>query len=157
MEKEKIVDVIKRGGIYRDIAGDNIKEVLETFINLLPPIPSVPKDTLLKAVLEREALMSTGIGKGIALPHPRSHLLGSEAEQIICIAFLQNPVDWNSIDGEKVDTLLLIISASTKQHLHTLSTINYFCRQNDFCTMLKERSSLEKLLSFIGEVEKQWI
>jgi len=157
MEKEKLADIMQRGGIFKDIKGNKPEEVLGSLINLMPPNEALPKDTLLKAVLEREALMSTGIGRGIAIPHPRSHLLESEQDQIINIAFLENPVDWNSIDGEKVDTLILIISASTRQHLHTLSAINFLCRQDDFCIMLKERSSLEKLLVFIREVEKQWI
>jgi PTS system nitrogen regulatory IIA component len=153
---EGLAELIKRGGVYSGLRGTNLREVLEAFIGALPSIPSVPADKLLTAVLEREALMSTGIGGGIALPHPRNPLAGTESEQFVALALLEAPVNWNSLDGEKVDTLLLIVSSSAKQHLQTLSEITFFCRQKDFCRLLKERAPLEELLCFIREAEKNW-
>lgn len=151
-----LAELIERGGIYRDLEGTTPREVLSALILALPSIPSVPGDKLLTAVLEREALMSTSIGKGIALPHPRNPLVASDTSQFAALAFLKNSVDWNSLDGKPVDTLLLIISASAKQHLHILSKINFFCQQEEFCRLLKERASREELLRFIGETEKNW-
>ena len=153
---EGLAELIGKGGLYPNLRGTNPKEVLKAFVDALPPIPSVSADKLLTAVLEREALMSTGIGGGIALPHPRNPLAGSESEQFVALAFLETPVNWNSLDGEKVDTLLLIVSSSAKQHLQTLSEITFFCRQKDFCRLLKERAPLEELLGFIKEAEKNW-
>jgi PTS system nitrogen regulatory IIA component len=74
----------------------------------------------------------------------------------VALAFLETAVNWNSLDGEKVDTLLLIVSSSAKQHLQTLSEITFFCRQKDFRRLLKDRAPLEDLLSFIEEAEKNW-
>ena len=154
---ESLADIIKRGGIYRDVAGASPVEVITNFIGDLPVFPFVPVNTLLEAVLEREALMPTGIGKGIALPHPRNPIMPSEGgEQFVTFAYLKNPVDWKSLDGEMVDTLILIISASAKQHLHALSEINYLCRQENFLKMLRERADLDDLLEYIKETEKQW-
>jgi len=153
---EGLADLIKRGGIYQGLRGTNPREVLEAFIESLPPLPSVQADKLLTAVLEREALMSTGVGGGIALPHPRNPLAGADSEQFVALAFLEKAVNWNSLDGQKVDTLLLIVSCSAKQHLQTLSEITFFCRHKDFCRLLKDRAPLEELLSFIREAEKNW-
>ena len=153
---EGLAELIKRGGVYRDLKGSTSREILTKFIGALPPIPSVSSDKLLEAVLEREALMSTGIGRGIALPHPRNPLLSSESGQFVALAFTEHPADWKSLDWEKVDTLLLIVSASAKQQLQILSKINFFCRQEDFCGLLKERAPKEELLRFIGEAEKAW-
>ena len=155
-KEEGLSELVKRGGIYSDIGGKNPEEVLIDLIGRLPIFPLMPADNLLQAVLEREDLMSTGIGKGIALPHPRNPLISPESEQFTALAYLKNPVDWNSLDGEKVDTLLLIISASSKQHLVTLSEINFLCRQAEFIKLLKERAALDELLAFIREAEKQW-
>jgi nitrogen PTS system EIIA component len=154
---EGLAELIKRRGLYQGLRGTTPREVLEAFVGALPPIPSVKADELLTAVLEREALMSTGVGGGIALPHPRNPLVVTDSEQFVALAFLETPVDWNSLDGEKVDTLLLIVSCSAKQHLQTLSEITFFCRQKDFCRLLKDRAPLEELLSFIREAEKNWI
>jgi nitrogen PTS system EIIA component len=153
---EGLSELIRKGGLYPNLRGTGPREVLEALIGALPPIPSVSPDKLLTAVLEREALMSTGIGGGIALPHPRNPLAATEGERFVALAFLETAVNWNSLDGVKVDTLLLIVSSSAKQHLQTLSEITFFCRQKDFCRLLKERAPLEEMLSFITEAEKNW-
>ena len=153
---EGLSELIRKGGLYSGLRGTNPREILGAFIGALPSIPSVQADKLLTAVLEREALMSTGIGGGIALPHPRNPLAATEGERFVALAFLETAVNWNSLDGEKVDTLLLIVSSSAKQHLQTLSEITFFCRQNDFRRLLKDRAPLEELLSFIEEAEKNW-
>ena len=152
--KSGLVELLTRGGVYREIGGSTPREVLTAFIGALPT--SKPPAGLLEAVLEREDLMPTGIGGGIALPHPRNPLVESESEQFVALAFLEHPVKWNSLDGERVAALFLIVSASAKQHLHALSEINYFCRMENFQRLLKERAALEELLSFIKETEKNW-
>ena len=151
-----LAELIERGGVYRNITGTTSREVLTALVKIIPPIPTVPPDKLLDTVLEREALMSTSTGKGIALPHPRNPLINTESRQFTALAFLKNPVDWNSLDGEKVDTLFFIVSASPKQHLHTLSEINFFCRNNDFYQLLKNRANDKDILQFIRETEESW-
>ena len=151
-----LADLIEKGGVYRNVKGSTPREVLSALIGALPPIPSIPAEGLLTAVLEREALMSTAAGDGIALPHPRNPLAGSEAEQFVTLAFLERPINWNSLDGKPVDTLMLIVSSSAKQHLQTLSEITFFCREDAFCQLLRERAPKEDLFDFIKEAEKNW-
>jgi len=151
-----LAELIERGGLYRDVKGNTPREVLSALIGALPPIPSITAEGLLKAVLEREALMSTSAGGGIALPHPRNPLAGSDAEQFVALAFPEHPIKWNSLDGKPVNTLMLIVSASAKQHLQTLSEITFFCREEAFCRMLRERAPKEDLLGLIREAEKNW-
>ena len=100
--------------------------------------------------------MPTGIGDGVAVPHPRNLIVSEDNEQFAVLAFLENSVDWNSLDGKRVDTLLLIVSASARQHLQMLAEITFLCRQEDFLRLLKERASREDLLNFIREAEKNW-
>ena len=151
-----LAELIERGGIYRGVAGTTPREVLNALVKALPPVLPIPANALLQAVLEREELMSTGIGEGIALPHPRNPLVSTETEQFAALAFLQSPVNWNSLDGKPVETLLLIVSASAKTHLRVLSEITFFSREEEFRRLLKERASLEDLLCYIKETEKNW-
>jgi len=151
-----LAELIERGGIYRGVCGTTPKEVLNALVKALPPVPSVPANVLLQAVLEREELMSTGIGEGIALPHPRNPLVSSEAEQFAALAFLETPVNWNSLDWKPVEVLFLIVSASAKTHLRVLSEISFFSREEEFRRLLMERASLEDLLLSIRETEKNW-
>jgi len=150
-----LAELLEKGGVYRKIAGNNPHAALTAFIKGLPN-PAHFKETLLKAVLEREALMPTGIGNGIALPHPRNPVIADEAGQFAALAFLEKKVNWNSLDGKPVDTLLLVVSASPKQHLKMISEITFFGRQEDFLKLLKTGVPTEELLLFIREAEKNW-
>jgi PTS system nitrogen regulatory IIA component len=100
--------------------------------------------------------MSTGIGKGIALPHPRNPMAADRGSQFTALGFLEHPVQWNAPDGEPVHTLLFIVSASAKLHLHTLSQINFFCQDDAFAGLLKNRASQEAIIKYIKETEQDW-
>ena len=155
-EISMLAELIERGGIYCGVAGTTPREVLNALVKALPPVLPIPANTLLQAVLEREELMSTGIGEGIALPHPRNPLVSAEAEQFAALAFLEKAVNWKSLDGKPVETLMLIVSASAKTHLRVLSEITFFSRQEEFRQLLRARASLEDLLCYIKETEKNW-
>jgi PTS system nitrogen regulatory IIA component len=136
--------------------GNFSREALAALIAALPALASVTDEDLLRAVLEREALMSTSIGRGIAIPHPRNPVTSDPAEQFAALAFLEHPVDWNGLDGKPVDTLLLVVSASAKLHLQTLSKITFFCQQETFLGFLKRRASGEEIIQFIKDTERDW-
>jgi len=158
-----LADIIEKGGVYSNIGGSSPQAVLTALVSALPlPLTArrlkVPEagSALLEAVLEREALMPTGIGNGIALPHPRNPVITEESHQFAALAFLDKKVDWHSLDGKPVDTVLLLVSASPKQHLRMLSEITFFCRQDDFFDLLRKRAPLEELLLYLRNAEKNW-
>jgi PTS system nitrogen regulatory IIA component len=100
--------------------------------------------------------MSTGVGKGIALPHPRTPLLKEGDEPFVALAFPDQPIDWNTPDSSKVQTVFLIVSCSAKQHLSTLSRINFLCQQENFYALIKAKASKEKIIAAIQEAEAAW-
>jgi PTS system nitrogen regulatory IIA component len=118
--------------------------------------PVIDRGQLLNAVLEREALMSTAIGCGIALPHPRNPQVTEPDDQFVTIAFLETPVNWNSPDGAPVHTAILIVSASPKLHLRSLSRLNFFCQQDSFHALLAHRASPEEIVAAIRAAEQTW-
>ncbi|MDR2619473.1 MAG: PTS sugar transporter subunit IIA [Treponema sp.] len=154
--KTGLGELIARGGVYYKVPGNSGKEVLTAFIGALPARPLVSREDLLKAVLEREALMSTSIGRGIAIPHPRNPVISDSTGQFTALGFLENPVDWKALDGKPVDTLLLIISSSAKMHLQTLSKINFFCQQGAFLELLRARAPGKDIIAFINDMERDW-
>jgi PTS system nitrogen regulatory IIA component len=156
IEAPRFIELLNRGGVFKNISGSTPQEVLANFFEKLSVPPSLDKKLLLDAVLEREALMSTAVGKGIALPHPRSPLVSEAADQFVSIAFLEREVNWKALDNKAVHTVILIVSASAKLHLHTLSQINFFCQQDPFRELLKNRASLEKICDAIEAAEKTW-
>jgi PTS system nitrogen regulatory IIA component len=149
-------ELIERGGVYYRLQGNTVKEALSALIAAMPAMPALPGDTLLTAVLEREALMSTSIGRGIALPHPRNPVITEPDGQFTALAFLDRPVEWNALDGKPVDTLFLVASFSARQHLETLSKITFFCQNDDFLDLLKKRAPHEEIIKYIKNTEKEW-
>jgi PTS system nitrogen regulatory IIA component len=156
IEEYGLSTLIQKGGIYPDIPGTNPLEVLTHTIRTAPLPPSIKREDLLKAVLEREALMSTAMGKGIALPHPRNPIITCPQEECVIIGYLQQPVDWKALDGIGVHTFLLIVSSSAKSHLHTLSQITFLCQQEPFYRLLKNRGAPDQIIAVIRAIEQTW-
>jgi PTS system nitrogen regulatory IIA component len=100
------------------------------------------------------------VGRGIAIPHPRNPVVSAEGEelrQFTAIAFPASPVDWASLDGKPVHTVFLTVSASPKQHLSTLSKINFLCQQEAFYGLLQNQAPAEEIISAIREAESSWV
>jgi PTS system nitrogen regulatory IIA component len=154
-KSENLAELLERGGVHYRIPGNSPKEVLGALIGSLKK-PSVSAEELLNACLEREALMSTSVGNGIALPHPRNPFVADHGSQITALGFTEHPVNWNSLDGKPVDALFFIVSASAKLHLHTLSRINFFCQDAAFLRLLENRASQEAIITYIKEAEQDW-
>ncbi|MCL2478455.1 MAG: PTS sugar transporter subunit IIA [Treponema sp.] len=149
-------DLLERGGIHRGLQGNSVRGVLENFIKTITLPKTITEQVLLEAVMEREALMTTGIGKGIALPHPRNPVITGEEDQFTALGFLEHSMDWKALDGKPVDTLILIVSASAQFHLKTLSVVSFFCQQDEFTRLLEERAPEETIIRYIKNTEKEW-
>jgi len=153
---DSLAQLITRGGIYYNVDGVDKAQFLSDFIGRLPHLSPEKKKALFQAVMEREALMSTGIEKGIALPHPRTPLLEDNEKPFAAIAFPLSPLDWDTPDNKKVHTVFLIVSESPKQHLGVLSCLNVLCSEEGFFSLLCEQAAEEKIVAAIEEAEKGW-
>jgi PTS system nitrogen regulatory IIA component len=156
MDEVSFGSLIQKGGILYGVAGNTPKEVLYNVIQPLSLPDSLTSERLLQAVLEREGLMPTSIGGGIALPHPRNPLLVEAGGQFAVIAFLQKPVDWMALDGVPVRTVILLVSSSARAHLHSLSRVHFICRQDNFNVLLAEQAPKERIMEAIARIEKVW-
>ena len=157
-DKYSLASLIERGGIYYKLPGANPKELLAGLIGLLPPIPSLDHNGLLREIMEREALVSTGIGRGIAFPHPRNPPIppSGESDPLVALAFSAQPIDWNTHDGSRVDSVFLILSSSAKQHLGALSKLTFLCRQENFLSLIKAQAPSEEIIMAIRNAEAAW-
>lgn len=153
---ESLARLVSRGGVFHEVEGATPEEILSNVISGLSSFPARKAATLLRAVLEREALITTGAGRGIALPHPRAPLLEEGGEPFVAVAFPRKPAPWNALDGRDVHTVFLIVSESAKQHLAALSKINFLCQQEQFYALLASRASQEEIIAAIREAEEAW-
>ena len=148
-----LYSAMKRGGIYYNIAGRNIVEVFESALNVLPFLSQSDRKIVLNEMLDREELASTGIGRGVAIPHTRERLpIGSE-QIFIPVLFLQNKIEFNAIDGAPVYVLFMIFTGNTKDHLMVLSRISHALKDRQILKILNEKNENNNLLEQILKIE----
>ena len=111
-----IYNLLKNDGIFFGIPGKSRQEMLENAINIVNPEPRIDRKELLTNIIDREKLCSTGIGYGIALPHPRHphNFVFSHSRVFLC--FLANKIDFGAIDHMPVDKLFLVFARTIKEH-----------------------------------------
>jgi len=148
--------LLNAGGIYSNISGTTVKDILKNAIHSISTPVDISKDEILSALLSREEMMTTAVGNGIAIPHPRNPIITENADSCVSICYLENPTDFKALDGNSVHTLFIVLSNSPKKHLETLSKISYLCQMDKFIEMLKRRESKENILSFVEVKEIEW-
>lgn len=149
-----IRESIEVGGIHHRIAGETPDEVLRNIVNATTCVPRAARPALFEAVREREALCSTGIGNGVAVPHPRVPARTPDSRIPSCIAlhFLESPVDFGSVDNEKVSVLFLLLS-SPQEHLQALARLIRLLREDSLLSLLRRVPLRDAILAEIARLE----
>jgi PTS system nitrogen regulatory IIA component len=108
---------------------------------------------LLELLRAREMLASTGLGGGIAVPHPRSPIvLDVQVPPTMLLCFLQKPIDFGAIDGKPVWALFLLLSPTVPDHLRLLSQLSYALHDPKVRSLLKEHAPFEALIARLSEL-----
>lgn len=148
-------ELLAAGGVHHDVGGDSKAGVLREIVSLLP----LPDDTdrqFLATVLEaREAMGSTGIGNGIAIPHVRNPILLHVTAPFVTLCLLRHPVDFDAIDGQPVHALFTVISPSVPAHLRILAHLGFALRDDTLRGSLARRAAASELVARIRELEQQ--
>lgn len=150
----KLSTLLEKGGIFYRVEGSGKREVLRKALELIPC--SINRSNFFEALWEREALASTGIGRGIALPHARLPLLSNSLFESVSICLLEKPVDYGAVDGQKVFALLIIQSSALARHLQIIYKLGHLCRMEPFVELLRSNPRREELLDFVQREEKKW-
>ena len=152
----KISEPINADLMLPALKGKTKKQVLEELVKHLASCKQeIDSDELLKVLIEREKLGSTGIGNGIALPHPRDPLSKPPASPVITTCFTENPVPFGAIDDLPVSVLFLLVSPTVKHHLHLLSRLSYCIRDRAFVDFLHSHPDDNALQAQVSEFEKR--
>lgn len=152
---ESLVAAMQRGKVCHRVAGTDAVAVLRSAVDCIDFLSKDIRDELFEKLIEREGLASTGIGNGIAIPHPRDPLSRPPEAPIIATCFLEKPIDFNAIDDHPVSVFFLLISPTVKHHLHLLSRLSFCIRDKAFAAFLRAHPDGAALFSRIAEFEKQ--
>ena len=144
---------LARGETYYNIQGDTQDEVLESAVKLMLPPKGLTREEILAALVAREHLMSTAIGLGFAVPHPREPIVEESADSLVAVCYLEHSVTWAAPpDDLPVHTLFIVLSADHGEHLAVLSAIAEAVQREDFREFLATKPTKEELIAFWGSL-----
>ena len=151
----KFADFVSVGAIKAGLAAETKEGVIEEMVSALVTTGRIAEgeiDSILKAIMKREELGSTGIGRGVAVPHTKhpsvDRLVGT-------VGVSEEGVDFNSLDGEKVQLFFLLISPLDRpgDHLRALENISRQLRDETFCRFLKQTKTAEDIQQLLEEAD----
>ncbi|MDD4816860.1 MAG: PTS sugar transporter subunit IIA [Victivallaceae bacterium] len=144
-----LVDLVVRGGIFYQVPGELPAQAIAAAVGMMHLPDSCDRQKLIELMQEREKVISTAIGAGIAVPHARNPVLDDEADERVSIAFLRTPVDFKALDRVPVSVLFIMLSANRRTHLQMLQRIGYFASQDDFLALLRRRAPREEICLYL--------
>ncbi len=151
----KISELLDPAAIVAELKGTGKKEVLiELTDALLKADPSLVKDDVLKVLMERERLGSTGIGDGVAIPHGK---LKDIDRLLISFGLSRHGVDFDSMDGKPAHLFFLLVAPeeSVGVHLKTLARISKLLKSATVRERLQSAVDSAEIYRIINEEEEQ--
>ena len=151
----KFSDFVKNEAIQSDIQAVDKEAVIRELVGSLVKAGSLSgseEENIVQAILKREELGSTGIGRGIAVPHTKHP---SVTDPIGTVGVSHSGVDFSSLDGEPVNLFFMLISPLDKpsEHLQALENISKQLQDETFCRFLKQAKTSEDVKQVLEEAD----
>lgn len=153
----KISDFLCAKAVSADLKGTNKQEIIDEMVKLLINSGAIDKKNkakLMEVLLAREALGSTAIGQGIAIPHGKSD---SVNELIASLGISKKGIDFDSLDGEPAYIFFLLIAPidSAGPHLKALARISRLLKDKYFRENLKVVKDEKTILELITQEDNR--
>lgn len=143
-ESISIAEFLRRGGLYRDIAGQTKEQVIAACLeSIKKTIPQINAQRLFCAIMDREQIYPTTVGNGIAFPHPRPFKEFTAPLSSIALCHLARSVPFGAPDNENVDTLFFIFPKSERRFLRIQAKLLRLLKEEDILLALKHTTSSE--------------
>lgn len=144
-----VADIISKNAVLDNVQASNKRELIQSLAEKMASLCGLDERTIFDAVWERENLGSTGYGEGVAFPHARIEGLNK-----VCGMFarLYDAVDFDAIDGKKVDLVFLLVSPenSGADHLTALASLSRILKTEGSCEKLRKARSIDELYAVLN-------
>ena len=142
------LDTLKPDAIIPQLRAGNKKQVLQELSRRAAEITGQPEDAIFNTLLERERLGSTGIGRGIAIPHGKL----ADLDRVYAVfARLERAIDFEAIDEEPVDLVFLLLAptGAGADHLKALAKVSRLLRNGSVCEKIRGSSTADAIYALI--------
>jgi fructose-specific phosphotransferase system IIA component len=114
------------------------------------------KGEILSKVLQRESMMSTGIGNGVAIPHGKTRLLD---HLVAACGVSPQGMDFDSMDGEPAHLFILLVSPESLRgpHVKALANVSRLLKEESVRNALRNAATPEEFLATLGEAESRYL
>lgn len=152
----KLSEFVVREAIVPDLAANTKEGVIREMVASLQATGHVrngDEEGVIQAILKREEQGTTGIGRGVAVPHTKhtgaNRLVGT-------VALSRRGVDFASLDGDPVHIFFLLVSPMDRpgDHLRALETISRHLRSDSLCRFLRKSSTREQIVELLDEADQ---
>jgi PTS system nitrogen regulatory IIA component len=147
-------EALRLGGIAHGVQAKDKQGALKAALKALKLPKGADRELLLGILSAREALGSTAVGEGVAIPHVRTPVILDVKRPWAGLCFLEQGVDFGAADGKPVHTLFVLIVPTLRTHLGLLASLGLLLQDPGFAAALKERPSAERILQRCREAEQ---
>ena len=146
----EIEDILSADRIVTSLEAGSKKHAIQELAGTAAAQTGLEEHEIFAVLMERERLGTTGVGSGIAIPHGKmvelDNLFG-------CFARLDNPIDFDAVDGEPVDLIFLLLAPESAgaDHLKALARISRVLRNNALCEELRSTTTPERIFSLLTQ------
>jgi nitrogen PTS system EIIA component len=151
----RMSDFVVREAIIPELAANTKDGVIREMVNSLRSngyFKGGEPEDIVKAILKRELLGSTGIGRGVAIPHTKH----TSVDRLIgTVALSKSGVSFDSLDGEPVFVFFLLVSPQDRpgDHLRALENVSRCLRDDGFVRSLRQATTREAIWELLQEGE----
>ena len=148
-----LTDLLTVARIRIPLEGDTKDELLEELVSILVVTDGIEdQQSVLVAVRERESILSTGIGHGVAIPHGKS---AAVPELRMAAGIASAPVDFDALDGQPVSLFFLLVGpeSAAGPHIKALSRISRLVRRDDVRERLIASPTADEFMQTLRHAE----
>jgi fructose-specific phosphotransferase system IIA component len=152
----KISDILEPDFVTTNLVGSSKYDIINAMIEMISKSKRVKdKNKVHEAVFEREKIMSTGVGKGFAIPHGKTEAV---TDIVAAFAITQEPIDYQSLDGEPVRLVFLLVGKDSLvgPHIKLLSRISRLMNKDDFRSRLLAAQNTQEVVDIFKQEEANY-
>lgn len=153
----KVSELLKPEFVIADLKGETKEEIINELVDLFKSDVRVEDiEKVRTAVIDREKVMSTGVGKGFAIPHGKTNAV---KEIIGAFGRIKDGIDYESLDGNQVNLVFLLVGKDNliSTHIKLLSRISRLMNKDDFRHRLLWAENSEDIVKLFSEEEEHFL
>jgi PTS system nitrogen regulatory IIA component len=148
-----VAALLRRGGVLRDVPGADRDAVLAAAVARMPLPEGADRDRLLAEILQREALASTALGGGLAVPHPLDAACLRLPEAWLTLVFPAAPVPYEAPDGQPVAAFFVLLAPNAGLHLRVLAHLGRLLQAEEARAVLARRAPDAEIFDVLARAE----